>query len=268
MGKVLVIVEVSQKQAYIFGSNKLKDNIQNSDIIAYVTGNKYFKECYEKYDRDLNEVYCGGGHAVLQFESEEEAKTFVTAITLAAHKRFEGLELFAKIYTCKDSESLAEGISELIKQLEKKKALRRASFSQGTFGVEDIDSATRTVKKISINKENSINDTQDKIEINGKKYQLAYSFENLGGSKNESNFIAVVHIDGNAMGKRVEQIRSLYGKKEWDSYRDTLKNFSDAIDSDFKTVLGSGDIDHYESGKINQIQSVYNSQCIRHPFLN
>lgn len=30
MERYLVMLEVSQKQAYIFGSNKLKDNIRNS----------------------------------------------------------------------------------------------------------------------------------------------------------------------------------------------------------------------------------------------
>ena len=36
MERYLVMLEVSQKQAYIFGSNKLKDNIRNSAIIAWI----------------------------------------------------------------------------------------------------------------------------------------------------------------------------------------------------------------------------------------
>lgn len=61
MNRYLVILEVSQKQAYIFGSNKVKDNIVNSAIIAYVLGEKYIDKVLSKrgYDKEKNMVYSG-----------------------------------------------------------------------------------------------------------------------------------------------------------------------------------------------------------------
>ena len=44
MDRYLDIVEVSQKQAYIFSSNHLKDNVLNSATIAYITSSEYFTE--------------------------------------------------------------------------------------------------------------------------------------------------------------------------------------------------------------------------------
>ena len=36
MEHILTMLEVSQKQSYIFSSNKLKDNITNSAVIAWI----------------------------------------------------------------------------------------------------------------------------------------------------------------------------------------------------------------------------------------
>ena len=41
--KYLAILEVSQKQAFIFFSNKLKENVINSAIIAWVTSSFFFE---------------------------------------------------------------------------------------------------------------------------------------------------------------------------------------------------------------------------------
>ncbi len=65
-------------------------------------------------------------------------------------------------------------------------------------------------------------------------FHLARKFEDLGGSKDESNFIAVVHIDGNAMGKRVESIQKNYGQDTWEHYKKKIRAFSRSIDEQFK----------------------------------
>ena len=71
-------------------------------------------------------------------------------------------------------------------------------------------------------------------------YQQVYKFEELGGSKGESNFIAVVHIDGNGMGKRVEELYDLLEKSDtrqsWNDMKHSIREFSESIDKDFKTA--------------------------------
>lgn len=265
MGVNLVIVEVSQKQAYIFGSNKLRDNILNSNVIAYVTSSKYFQQCApELFHENDNVVYCGGGHAVLQFPNHDLAVRFIENVTMDAKVRFPDLELFAAAYECK-GEPQPQDITSLIQKLEKKKAIRRASFVQGSFGVENVDSGTRDVNISRINgKVYKKYEPDDEIDRNAYPagYERAYQFEDLGGSKGDSSFIAVVHIDGNAMGKRVENIRdeaqndtSAYS---WAAYCKTLNNFSNAIDTDFKGTFSdmckavAGNIS--EDGKLGDIQ--------------
>lgn len=43
MAHALVKMEVSQKQAYIFSSNKLKNNVSNSEDIAWIMDPEYFE---------------------------------------------------------------------------------------------------------------------------------------------------------------------------------------------------------------------------------
>ena len=67
---ILAILEVSRKQDYIFASTELKENVQRSAEIAYVTSSKFFQEAAGSlYSEAENLVYAGGGHTVLQFGS-------------------------------------------------------------------------------------------------------------------------------------------------------------------------------------------------------
>lgn len=91
MAHALVKLEVSQKQAYIFSSNKLKDNVLNSAVIAWIMSPEYFTETVtangksELFDLKKNLVYSGGGHIVLDFEEKENAVDFVRIVTFQIH---------------------------------------------------------------------------------------------------------------------------------------------------------------------------------------
>ena len=49
MSKILLILEVSRKQDYIFSSIHLRDNAARSDIIRYVTSEEFFKQAAPEY---------------------------------------------------------------------------------------------------------------------------------------------------------------------------------------------------------------------------
>lgn len=263
MAHALVKMEVSQKQAYIFSSNKLKDNVSNSEDIAWIMDPEYFKLIAGEsglFDKGKNLVYSGGGHIVLEFEEKETAVSFVKLATFQIHKDYPGIEVFAKVleYSEKDGKKakpMIKKMNELSQELERKKATRLSSFHQGTFGIEKIDSTTLKPVLKSVNgikcKEQGRSDEEQTLDAKQKAdikqttdaelsipgYELASKFEDLGGSHGESSFIAVVHIDGNAMGTRV---KALYDEVEhnrtegWEKFKGKLKTFSDSIDDDFK----------------------------------
>ena len=145
--RYLTILEVSQKQAYIFASNRLQDNIINSAVIAWVMSPKYFEQKTKGeglFSPEDNLVYSGGGHTVLEFSSMEQARQFSRIITAAIRKEYPGIEVFVKTVEYDGNKTAGENLKELTAALERKKALREAAFHQGSFGVEKIDSTTLT----------------------------------------------------------------------------------------------------------------------------
>lgn len=266
MSRYLVILEVSQKQAYIFGSNELEDNIVNSAIIAKCLSPDYIKTCLQdKFDIDRNLVYSGGGHTVLEYSEMEYAREAVRLISLKIYKDYNGLEIFAKIMEYDSSKSPKDNLIQLSKELETKKSLRLSSFHHGTFGVEKIDSDARKPKKgLFLDRYGQVelgdrSKVKDEEYIDASKYYTpdgyspAYRFGDMGGKKGVSNFIAVVHIDGNGMGKRVQELYDVLADKSWDDIKPKLKDFSDEIDRDFKESYISmvNDIkDSLENGRL------------------
>jgi hypothetical protein len=236
--RYLTILEVSQKQNYIFSSNKLRDNVINSAVIAWVMSKDYFRQVISDEDcfsMEKNYVYSGGGHVVLEFESREKAVAFTKEITLCVHREYPGIEVFAATKQYAKDKNPAENLRDLTAGLEKKKSRREAAFHQGSFGIEQIDTNTRRPMLAAAEKKSmpfSEKELDDSMIPDG--FRAVFQLEELGGSKNDSNFIAVVHIDGNAMGKRVENFAAKNKDLEWEDYKNKLRAFSEAIDADFK----------------------------------
>lgn len=219
---VLMILEVSRKQDYIFRARELKNNIRRSAEIAYVTGSAFFQtEAPALYTEEENLVYAGGGHTVLQFESRNQAVQFARAVTEAAVRRFPGMEIFVRILPYDRGKTPGENLTALSAALEEKKARRQASFHWQDTGVTaKCDEAGETAGV-----ENSLQPPP--------QWEYPDRFDLVAG---KDNFVAVVHIDGNAMGSRVARLYR-QNSSDWDSCRRALRNFSDGIQQDFEQAM-------------------------------
>lgn len=250
----LDILEVSQKQAYIFTSNELSKNVERSSQIAWMTESDFFEKVIgdpSLYSESENFVYAGGGHTVLQFESEAKAKEFNFRLTKAVHLLYPDAELFAAVKEYIADQSPAENLKALKEKLEKKKAFRRASFHQGTFGVEKLHTGTKNPEIIETkDPADPLYSLRQDVEKGRKKlldqadgdtipkgYRQPYYFGKIGGEKGNANYIAVVHIDGNGMGSRVAGFYDSIGKGSWDQFRKGTRKFSEQIDRDFKAAF-------------------------------
>ena len=255
MKKLLLIMEVSQKQAYIFKNKELKKNIDASYTIDEITSSGYFKKYFpEYYNEEKNLVYSGGGHTILVFDNdveendntgkENQAVRFAKKLSKQIFCDYDGLEVFIKIMDYNENDDPSKNIQNLMKKLEEKKAIRRASFRQGTFGMEVSKGEAERVldsekkeKEAEQRKKDAENRREKRIREEKKKiqeeetthYELVTQLEKLGGNKDDNNFIAVVHIDGNLMGKKVqendEELRKILDgisdpEKKLDMYRE------------------------------------------------
>lgn len=244
--RYLMMIEVSQKQAFIFKHKRLANNIYASNLIQYMTSEAYFKkEAQEEFEKG-SVVYNGGGHTILEFSDEEDAKAFSRKITKNTLEKFQDLEVFVTIYPYDEKLSPEENEQELTKKLEEKKARRASSFYQRNFGIEamgngekekDLEDIYHIPEQDMVSKGPVEKEIQELLG----KYTVAGQFEKLGGSKDESNFIAVIHIDGNLMGKRVGELASnvkcnIQEKtpQGWENYKRIKREFSEEIDKNFK----------------------------------
>ncbi len=218
MEKQLVILEVSQKQAYIFKSNKLRDNVRASAQINAVTGSGFFANAAPRYyHEDQNMVYSGGGHTVLQFDNAQQATAFIRLVTQKAMEQYPGLELFAKQLAYCPEKTPGENLKVLSAALEAKKATRKTSFRQLSLGVE------KTAENKSGAEEEILSPPQ------------GYRFFRMPEELENDNFVAVVHIDGNGMGKRVNDIYA--AQPSWQDCCRTLRSFSEGIQNDFTAAF-------------------------------
>ena len=248
MQKIIAILEVSKKQEYIFRSKKLKENARHSAEIAYVTSNDFFEKAAGNvlYKEKDNFVYSGGGHTVLQFDTRENAKAFVQKVTETAMRQFAGLEIFAKIIgpeEYKECHTPGEILKELSKRLEQKKSKRKEAFRYTAFGIEKLDSENYVPLEAASDQKAHKNIVSSKLVEAPEGWHFPENFEDLiydtyeevPGVKDD-NFLAVVHIDGNAMGARVDAIYQKE-KESWEKCCESLREFSTAIQHDFEQAF-------------------------------
>lgn len=231
MGKVLMILEVSRKQDYIFSSKRLRENAARSTDISHVTGSAFFQEAAgDLYDEKENLVYSGGGHTVLQFQDRETAVCFAQAVTSEAMRQYDGMELFVKQIPYDAEKTPAENLKALTEALEAKKALRKASFRQVSLGVERLNPVDYSPSQIR--KEET--PCRAEVLLPPEGWRFPTQFQELAC---DDNFIAVVHVDGNAMGKRVQKLYEQSGGDEWETCRRSLRRFSESIQADFEQAF-------------------------------
>lgn len=248
--RFLVILEVSQKQAYIFSSNKVRENIRRSARIAYVTSPEFFADVTEGtglYRKEDNFIYSGGGHTMLEFATLEEAKAFNRHLTAHVYRNYPGLELFSAIAPYNPQKGHSSSMAALTQVLEEKKSRREAVFHQGSFGVESVSATTReaeemlTTKKKEdlVNEASRIQEIEERVEkrLMPEGFRPVYEFEKLGLKKGDSSYIAVVHIDGNGMGKRAAEFYAGLDHEDWSTFKKRADAFSKGIDDNFKAAF-------------------------------
>lgn len=278
MKKSLVVLEVSQKQNYIFRTDRLVENVGASFIIRKVT-----EEIPMKYAAPEEYVFAGGGKSVFEFSTPENAKAFVSKVSREVLEKYPGLELFmAPLEYDEDMESVIDAINNLYGKLETKKSSRRHSFRLLGLGVAEpcVDTAMPASRSVKVGDSNIKVSPEAAIKIDTgynersqllkellpdeKSYTFASEFADLGGTRGVKNYISVIVIDGNKMGKKIEKFRNEFladhpetNAKTNQDYKNKLRSLSEEIDSDYKAAIKAavnaivdelGDL--YDEGKL------------------
>ncbi|MBP6738786.1 MAG: hypothetical protein KA146_02295 [Leptospiraceae bacterium] len=219
-----VLIDITGIQEYIFQNKKLKENIGASYIIEHLVYKQYIKDVLKK-----EAEFEGGGNCLLRFPDKEQAKEF----TKEWSKRLLVLtpSLVPSIAVKEDfdfdSTQFPEDYKSLNNELKKQKNSYipvthllshgiNAECSHSNLSMEIYDRSDKDESEyISASVKAKLRVLSDANEmwrldfLKNESYKFPLELDNLGSKKGEDSHIAIVHIDGNGMGERFKNCKTL-----------------------------------------------------------
>ncbi|AKB19474.1 hypothetical protein [Methanosarcina sp. WWM596] len=227
--------------------------IGNSNIERIDTELKYKIEHSKIIERDcLNSelIYSGGGNTVILFKNQELAKEFTKSYTKKVLLNAPGLQLIVAHSNFEwDKNDLEKKVRETIHQkITQKKSNHVNPSSPSGIGVnancqytglpasetiQDDGKEIRISREVSskLNFFRAANNRLLDNFLNKDKRDTNLDFvynANEFGSKDESSYMAVVHIDGNGMGKRIKEYSEKH-KNDNREYINSIRSLSNSI---------------------------------------
>ncbi len=281
----LVLVDTTGIQSYIFGSNRLRENVGASQLV-YLATEGWLRskpdhllgatqhnlhqgviqtELRIEDGLEAELFYAGGGNTVLLFRHDEKAKQFITNLSRKLIEEAPGLEIVAIRQPVSWAGSLAKALNNGMKELKRRKLARERSAPLLGLGVTASCQSTGLVANWE---ETEPGDSQRKLLISSevrakwdnnilakdrlrhelrfsmpKDYDFPSDFDDLGRSKGDFSYLAVVHADGNGMGKLLEQITERYiiqdGAEANRAYIEEVRQFSVAVNKAGQAALSA-----------------------------
>ncbi|UZQ53319.1 hypothetical protein OOK60_12490 [Trichothermofontia sichuanensis B231] len=266
MKLTVTVFDTTGIQSYIFGSNRLRENIGSSYLVGQVTdawvkqilrdklGIEDPEASIETQDAEL--VYAGGGNTVLLFKSAEVAISFTQKLSFKVLKEAPGINLVVAHRHDFEwgQDQLYDTVQEMMKvDLDVKKRSRIPSSPLLGLGVTQDCNSTRLVAVDRSQNHGSPADYPVSREIVAKLeavrpantqlkqtlqlpdgWDIPLDFDDFGRSRDEMSYLAVVHIDGNSMGKRFQE----FAKDKSDrDYITAMRDLSRSVEQAGKAVL-------------------------------
>lgn len=273
---VLTAIDTTQIQGYIFGSNRLAENIGGSELVEMATHQWVYEALPDSNNvidaatgalnnkrtidtLEAEVIYAGGGNTVILFKTIDLARAFASRLTRRVLKEAPGLEIVVAHRRFDWArESLAQVVSTMLGvDLARKKQNRTSSTPLLGLGVtmpcaSTGMAASRIVEKKPVSLEirakssenvhdRSLARLQAKLpKIERGDWEIPRDFDDLGRIKGEESYIAVVHADGNGIGRRVEAIANRYPEPQQNrAYIEAIRTFSQSLERAATRALSS-----------------------------
>jgi hypothetical protein len=264
----VTVIDTTGIQSYIFGSNRLRENIGASYLLAQATGDwvkdileKDLKvpKClqYEPIDKSglpAELVYAGGGNAMVIFRSKDVAIEFTKKLSRTVLYDAPGVNLVVAHAEFDWDNSLYEVVQELMKdELERKKYERIPSAPLLGLGITATCNSTllpaisrsdepkyqmpKESKAYLVSREagaklQNVKSANNRLKNDifeqkiVKDFDIALDFDDFGRSEGESSYLAIVHADGNSMGKRFQEFGKGKGNRD---YINDIRGLSETV---------------------------------------
>lgn len=280
-------MEVSKKQSYIFKSNKLKENVGASMIIRFVTEDlpeKKLKELKNRGKSSARALLVGGGKSIYYFDKDEDAKSFVGELSYQILEDYPELEMFfVTVPADIEKDNILKKIDEAYKKLGEKKSRRASCYYQMSFGKEEICHSTgmpavyiedewkygKERNKLLLSEESKskldvivTKKLQDELNKYTESEKLISEIDEFVEGESKS-YIAIIHIDGNKMGKKFDEIKAKHEKQEIkdmkqfnEAYLEEMDGFSKKIEACYKEAFKAMCIRYKKEKKETKIRPI------------
>ena len=267
----LTVIDVTGIQNYIFGSNRLAENVGASQLVYQAT-TTWVHDCLPdrhnlradgsiqpgpgleaQTDLDAEVILSGGGNLLILFRTPELARAMVGKLTRHLLVHAPGLELATAHQEFAWTEPIGgtTGIyAQLYQKLNQSKQQRQRSAPLLGLGVmlecrstgwpavaiagdpgRPVSAEIRAKLAEPLQRAADTRLTAMLPAVEQAGYSFRRDFNALGGTANASDYIAVVHADGNGMGQRFKNLVDSYPSA--DQNRDcllALRQLSAAVD--------------------------------------
>jgi hypothetical protein len=259
MDRILTILDTSGIQAYVFGSNRLRENVVASYLVELATKDWLKTALENKAPQRYRLIFYGGGNAAILFQSIDDAKKVVRALSHTLLLEAPGLQLVAAHTLFDYTQQALGGPKGIYAQTAAK--IRAASQQRGNvlalpgLGVtrvcrstgqpavaNDLEEPARPISAETAAKTNRrYRNAADRhlykyLRKGGlnqqllRQYVFSRELDDLGRSRGESSYIAVIHADGNGMGQRFQDQIDAYPKPQQnDQFLKAIAQFSQAL---------------------------------------
>ncbi len=228
-----VLIDLRAIQGYIFASNRLKDNIGASFLVSHIFD-----------DVDAKDKVIGGGNMLCFCDSEAEAQQIIRDLSEKVLSECPGLS-FNAVYEAQGDMDMKELISNLWDKLQKEKQARWQQTIIPSFGINAqcsssiyaaeymekekgkdilVSSVVKAKRDASPRANVKIDESYQSIleHIEGKRFEFTDDFASLGTLKGEESYLAIVHIDGDDMGKKFAECTDFEAYKTLSQRVDTV----------------------------------------------
>ena len=245
----------------VLEKNHFNHNIKNPYSLVDWGYEKDFQIEKIEDDNAVEVIYAAGGNAILIFRKHEKAVEFTKAITLNVLKKTPGLTLLVQHVPfnwanehlsdkCdKDGKVLEKGKRTLLnEQMEAHKVSRLKSAptlglavtaeceSTGLPAIGTNDNyrlgndESRLISSETLAKLANRNYANDRLEMvvgDTKGYKFPYDIDMLGRVSGEESYVAVIHADGNQVGRHVKD--AMVNKPDNREYIKASRSFSESL---------------------------------------
>jgi hypothetical protein len=252
---ILAVYDTTGIQDYIFNSNKLAENVGASKLVADLFAKTLpeaiegitkqplpdwrkqdAKGAYAALDASLPAeiVYQGGGNAFVAYQNEDSFQKTTEAFLQKAASRTRGIGVaIAAVET-----DFTNAYKADFERLNKRLSFVKGGFNTPVFaaGQPLVKQSARTGKPVAHYYDSEYIDEEQWLKR--ERYRVfkkskndgksgIESFEDLIVKKGSDSFIAVVHADGNDMGRRI--VEAMSGYDIWTEAVPKIRELSDKI---------------------------------------